>query len=111
MRTTYLRNVTPLTLFNRQDALRRRYAVSPGMAWTTSIAWTETKAAPLADPCRGSVRLGLAGHERSFAVDDALGGPHDAATPGELLCASLAACMDSTIRMLAASKRLGLDEL
>ena len=34
-------------------------------------------------------------------VHRALGGPHDAPTPGDILCAALAACADSTIRMIA----------
>jgi uncharacterized OsmC-like protein len=31
----------------------------------------------------------------------AVGGPHDAPTPGDMLCAALAACQDSSIRMVA----------
>ena len=34
-------------------------------------------------------------------VHAAVGGPHDAPTPGDLLCAALAACLDSTLRMVA----------
>ena len=34
-------------------------------------------------------------------VHKALGGPHDAPTPGDLLCAALAACQDSSVRMVA----------
>jgi uncharacterized OsmC-like protein len=31
----------------------------------------------------------------------AVGGPHDAPTPGDMLCAALAACQDSAVRMVA----------
>ena len=34
-------------------------------------------------------------------VHRALGGPQDAPTPGDLLCAALAACQDSSVRMVA----------
>jgi uncharacterized OsmC-like protein len=34
-------------------------------------------------------------------VHRALGGPQDAPTPGDLLCAALAACKDSPVRMVA----------
>lgn len=34
-------------------------------------------------------------------VHRAVGGLHDAPTPGDLLCAALAACQDSTFRMIA----------
>src|SRR5262249_47719788 len=37
--------------------------------------------------------------------------PHDDTVPGELLCAALAACMDSTIRMLAARGRIDVERL
>jgi uncharacterized OsmC-like protein len=36
-----------------------------------------------------------------IGVHRALGGTHDAPTPGDLLCAALAACQDSPIRMVA----------
>ncbi|WP_243323561.1 OsmC family protein [Geothrix sp. SG200] len=34
-------------------------------------------------------------------VHQAVGGPHDAPTPGDILCAALAACQDSSVRMVA----------
>lgn len=34
-------------------------------------------------------------------VHSALGGVHDAPTPGDILCAALAACQDSSVRMVA----------
>ncbi len=44
------------------------------------------------DGCGVSVPIG---------VHAALGGQHDAPTPGDMLCAALAACQDSAIRMVA----------
>ena len=40
-------------------------------------------------------------------VHRAVGGLHDAPTPGDMLCAALAACQDSAVRMVA--NRLGVE--
>ena len=40
-------------------------------------------------------------------VHRAVGGLHDAPTPGDILCAALAACQDSAVRMVA--NRLGVE--
>ena len=36
-----------------------------------------------------------------FSIHHAVGGYHDGPNPGDLLCAALAACLDSTIRIIA----------
>ena len=41
----------------------------------------------------------------------ALGGPHDAPTPGDMLCAALAACQDSAFRMVANLLRIEITQL
>jgi uncharacterized OsmC-like protein len=60
------------------------------------------------DPFHGTVRAdNLAdldapyGVEWRYGIDRAVGGLHDAPNPGELLCAALAACADTTVRMIA----------
>src|SRR5262245_43179662 len=85
----------------------------PEAAWATHLAWTEATELDTADPYRGTVRIGLKGRELAFALDDAVGGPHDAPAPapGELVCAALAACLDSTIRLVAARMRIALSRL
>jgi len=42
-----------------------------------------------------------------FGIHRAVGGDHDGPNPGDLLCAALAACLDSTIRIIA--NRLAID--
>lgn len=42
----------------------------------------------------------------SFGIHRAVGGYHDAPNPGDILCAALASCLDSTIRIIA--DRLGI---
>ncbi len=54
------------------------------------------------DGCAISVPVG---------VHAAIGGKHDAPTPGDLLCAALAACQDSAIRMVANLMNIELLEL
>ena len=44
-------------------------------------------------------------------VHRAVGGLHDAPTPGDLLCAALAACQDSTFRMIANLMNIELEDL
>lgn len=44
-------------------------------------------------------------------VHAALGGSHDAPTPGDILCAALAACQDSSIRMIANILGIELEHL
>ena len=61
-----------------------------------------TEAVDHADPFHASVfprqELGVA---VPIGVHEAVGGLHDAPTPGDMLCAALAACQDSSIRMVA----------
>jgi uncharacterized OsmC-like protein len=60
------------------------------------------------DPLHGCVEsIGYEGSRHSFGIDEKIGGYGDLPNPGHLLCAALAACFDSTLRMLA--DRLGLD--
>jgi len=56
------------------------------------------------------VHLGR-GQELTFALDDSVGGAHDAPTPGELFCAALAASVDSAVRLVAARMSVGIERL
>jgi uncharacterized OsmC-like protein len=86
-----------------QDAqwpLRTQYKETPALAMVIDDARTcgldpsdplHTQVEPM-DGCGVVVPIG---------VHRALGGLHDAPTPGDLLCAALAACQDLSIRMVA----------
>lgn len=91
-----------------QTPLRSLYKQSPAMAMVTDHARTcgtdpsdpfHSRVEPM-DGCGVSVPVG---------VHRAVGGLHDAPTPGDLLCAALAACQDSAVRMVA--NRLGVEIL
>ena len=89
-----------ISVRDAQSPLRARYRETPALAMVTDHARTggiapsdpfHTGVEPM-DGCGVSVAIG---------VHRALGGPHDAPTPGDMLCAALAACQDSSIRMVA----------
>jgi uncharacterized OsmC-like protein len=88
------------TVYLAQKPLRARYGESPQQATVTDRARTcgpspadpfHTRVEPM-DGCGVLVPIG---------THAAIGGPHDAPTPGDMLCAALAACQDSAFRMVA----------
>jgi len=92
-------------VFKRYQVLHKLYKKNPDAAWITDSA--EIVGANLGDPFRTSVSIN---NEIKvpfkIGVHKAVGGDHDYPNPGDLLCASLAACFESTIRMI--SNRLGI---
>ncbi|MGV0793090.1 OsmC family protein [Mycolicibacterium sp. XJ1819] len=90
----------------RQDPLRHRYRTEPEAAQITDRA-RAVRGAEL-DPFHGCVVPGTSGGESVVKVGAhaAVGGYHDDPNPGDILCAALACCLDSTLRMVA--NRLGV---
>lgn len=84
----------------RQNPLRRRYAEEPQRALIRKRAWTVTSQD--SDVLHSRIVPGES-YDLSWrcGVDRAIGGDHDLPNPAELLCAALAACEDTTIRMVA----------
>jgi uncharacterized OsmC-like protein len=87
----------------RQAPLRRAYLDDPSAARIVDSGRTvdrtpgdavHTVAVPGDDYPLDSVEIAVGTHR-------GVGGLHDAPNPGELLCATLAACQDSTVRMVA----------
>jgi uncharacterized OsmC-like protein len=96
---------------SRQEPLRKRYKKEPDAALVTDRARTireDTK-----DPFHGGVAPGSEDHGEvwGFGVHRGVGGPHDAPVPGDILCAALATCLDSTIRMVANHLKITLEAL
>ena len=88
------------SLTKRQEALHRRYADVPEDAWITDHA----RAMPgrSTDPVHGEVEpANNDGGRYRYGIHRAVGGDHDAPNPGDLLSAALAACLHSTLRMVA----------
>jgi uncharacterized OsmC-like protein len=90
----------------RQDPLRERYRAAPEKAAITDRA--RSTGGVETDPFHGHVVPGSNdyGVKWSFGIHNAVGGFHDAPNPGDILCAALAVCLDSTLRMIA--DRLGI---
>lgn len=95
----------------RQNPLRARYEERPGDAWITDRG--RTVWSPDLDPFHGRIRAGS--HDYGlvwpFGIHRAVGGDHDLPNPGDVLSAALAACLDSTIRIIADRNGVVLDHL
>jgi uncharacterized OsmC-like protein len=90
---------------DRQRPLMRLYRQEPGAAWVVDSAVT---GGALDDPLHGEVVIGPARKQRCpVALHSAVGGDSDAPVSGDILCAALASCLDTTIRAIA--NRLGLE--
>ena len=84
----------------RQDPLRDRYRNAPTKAWITDAA--QTISACGGDPFHGVVLPANSSDAPvQFGIHRAAGGFHDYPNPGDLLSAALAACFDSTLRIIA----------
>jgi uncharacterized OsmC-like protein len=71
----------------------------------------QTRYAP-SDPLHSEVEIGLGyGVKAPVGVHRALGGLHDFPNPGDILCAALAACTDSTIRQIAGQLHVDIRSL
>jgi uncharacterized OsmC-like protein len=98
------------TVLQRQAPLRAAYQEHPQQAVILKRA--KTVSAPDSDAFHGVVIPGdNYGVAWRFGIDRAVGGFHDAPNPGELLCATLAACEDATIRMVAEALGVTLEHL
>ena len=95
----------------RQHPLKDHYEETPGDAKITDRAITTGY--DLGDPWHGRIKPGSVNHgvEWNFGVHRAVGGYHDAPNPGDILCAALAACLESTIRLIADRMRITLEKL
>lgn len=92
----------------RQEPLRKLYRERSDQAQIADHA----RAASIGfDPFHGAVVTGDREASLNFGIHRAIGGDHDLQNPGDLLCAALAACLDSTLRMIAARMGIALQVL
>ena len=95
-------------VYQRHLILHEKYRKNPAAALITDAA--VVIGINLHDPFRTSVTV----NDKmkipfKIGVHKAVGGDHDFPNPGDLLCASLASCLESTIRMI--SNKLGIELL
>jgi uncharacterized OsmC-like protein len=94
----------------RQRALREHYRSAPSDAWISDGAQTINSCG--GDPFHGVVMpANGADAPVQFGIHRAVGGFHDNPNPGDLLCAAVAACFDSTLRMIADHRGIRLETL
>lgn len=85
---------------DRQAPLRRAYLEDAERALSTK--WAATRADAGTDAFHAHVEIGKGfGVFQRLGIDRMVGGDHDLPNPADLLCAALAACEDSTVRMVA----------
>jgi len=88
------------SVFEAQKPLKVKYKQAPELAMVVDHAKTSGELP--SDPFHSRVEpMEGCGVLVPVGVHAAVGGKHDAPTPGDLLCAALAACQDSAIRMVA----------
>jgi uncharacterized OsmC-like protein len=89
---------------DRQLPLLELYHREPAAAWVTDCAFTEHD---LDDTLHSKVVVGPGKTQTwEVALHTAVGGLSDAPVSGDILCAALASCLDTTMRVVA--DRLGL---
>lgn len=94
---------------DRQLPLMKRYKEDPSAAWVDDVARTSW---PPDDPLHTGVTVGPGETANvPVAVHTAVGGDSDGPVPGDLLCAALASCVDSTIRVVANRLEIPIREL
>ena len=92
--------MTQPSVYAAQKPLKAKYQSAPELATVVDHARTSGDVA--ADPFHSRVEpMDGCGVSIPVGVHAGVGGLHDAPTPGDLLCAALAACQDSAIRMVA----------
>jgi len=88
------------SIVERQKSLSRHYVEVPGDAWITDHA----RALPdnHKDAIHGVIEhANNNGRKLTYGIHRAVGGDHDAPNPGDLVCGALAACLHSTLRLVA----------
>jgi organic hydroperoxide reductase OsmC/OhrA len=100
-------NMTDMVV-RRQEPLRKLYRERPDQAQITDHARTANVGR---NPFHGQAITGDSQISLDFGIHRAIGGDHDLPNPGDMLCAALAACLDSTLRMIAARMGIALETL
>lgn len=87
-------------VWERQRPLAASYFQDPSLAMITDGAWVASDMQE--DPFHTYVRINPElGVPFTVGVHRAVGGYHDFPNPGDILCTALAACFDSTMRLVA----------
>jgi uncharacterized OsmC-like protein len=96
------------TLRERQAPLKARYDADPESAKLTITVKSNTTGD---DPTRVSIQTENSEHVWAAGAHPMAGGEDDLACSGDLLLASLAACQEITLRMVAAAMGIALESV
>lgn len=97
---------------DRVAPLQERYREAPAEAISSKWARTSSARIGIEDPWHGEVEVGRGyGVSVRYGLDDKVGGFSDLPNPGDLLCAAVAACTDSTTRLIADALGIRLEHL
>ena len=97
---------------DRQQSIYERYASEPDAATITDFACTDSSNVPANMPLYGELQIGSWDKiTMPVGVHAAVGGESDYPIPGDILCGAIAACLDSTIRIIASRVRVKLKTL
>lgn len=89
----------------RQQPLIKEYLDAPEKAWIEDYALVES--INFENPLQTTVLLNdEVQNKYPVGLHRAIGGKHEIANPGDILCGALASCFESTLRMIA--NRLGV---
>ncbi|MFK7978244.1 MAG: OsmC family protein [Halioglobus sp.] len=100
-------SATSVNMSERQAPLYELYAKNPAAAWVEDYAITTSARTPASDPLRADLNFRQSRDTHlPVGVHKAVGGDGDLPCPGDILCGALAACLDSSIRIIA--NRLGV---
>lgn len=99
------------TLRQRQSAVKQKYRVRPDSALLTSAVHT-APGSGVDEPTRVKIAVdGPSGAVLEIGAHHGVGGPSDLPCSGDIFLASLAACQELTIRLVAAALSLPLHHL
>ncbi len=102
----------PVSMKDRHAALRKVYEKNPEAALITDFATTADCGQDPRDPLHSVVSMcRFAEVECPIGVHKAVGGSSDQPTPGDVLCAAIAACLDSTLRIILNRLNIPVKEL
>ena len=101
-------NTAKPTLREKQAPLKARYEADPESAKLTITVRSSTTGD---DPTRVAIQTENGEHEWAAGAHPMAGGDDDFACSGDLLLASLAACQEITLRMVAAAMGITLDKV
>ena len=97
-----LHNSTTVDMKSRQAPLRESYARLPSAAYISDHAITRCDRVSPDQPLYTEVEFGDINRTRlPISLHQGVGGLNDLPVPGELFSASIASCLDSTIRVIA----------